>query len=157
MTTEMLKKQDFFKLLRPDQVHVLSNYAQRIEYKAGEIVFERGARANFFYIVLDGSVALRMQGTRGTSVVIDQVSEGNMFGRCISFNIDTFYLSAQCMEPTTLLRIEASVLKEIMDEDPRMGYIFQSQISAIYFRRYIDTMKKLQAIVMNIPLELDYV
>ncbi|MFH2001843.1 MAG: cyclic nucleotide-binding domain-containing protein [Planctomycetota bacterium] len=156
MTTDMLTKQDVFKLLRPDQMNVLSNFAQRVEYKAGDIVFERGARANFFYIILNGTVALRLQGSQGTNIVIDQIGEGNMFGRCISFEIDTFYLTAQCTEPTTLLRIEATVLKELMDEDLRMGYIFQSQISAMYFRRYIDTMKKLQAIVMNVPLEQDY-
>lgn len=156
-TTDTLTKQDVFKLLRPDQINVLSNYAQRIDYDAGDIVFERGAKANFFYIILSGSVALRLQGSRGTSVVIDQIGEGNMFGRCISPEIDTFYTTSQCLEPTTLLKIEASVLKELLDEDLRMGYIFQSQVSAMYFRRYIDTMKKLQAIVMNIPIEVDYV
>jgi len=34
-----------------------------------------------------------------------------------------------------------------------MGYTLQTQISRIYFNRYIQTMKKLQSIVMNLPLE----
>ena len=40
-----------------------------------------------------------------------------------------------------------------MDQDLLMGYTIQTQISRIYFNRYIDTMKKLQSIVMNLPLE----
>jgi len=40
-----------------------------------------------------------------------------------------------------------------MDEDLLMGYTIQTQISRIYFNRYIDTMKKLQSVVMNLPLE----
>ena len=40
-----------------------------------------------------------------------------------------------------------------MDEDLMMGYALQTRISEIYFNRYIETMKKLQAIVMNIPIE----
>ena len=40
-----------------------------------------------------------------------------------------------------------------MDQDLLMGYTIQTQISRIYFNRYIETMKKLQSIVMNLPLE----
>ena len=40
-----------------------------------------------------------------------------------------------------------------MDEELQMGYAIQSQISKIYFNRYIETMRKLQAIVLNIPIE----
>jgi hypothetical protein len=34
-----------------------------------------------------------------------------------------------------------------------MGYATQTLISQVYFKRYIDTMKKLQAVVHAIPLE----
>ena len=34
-----------------------------------------------------------------------------------------------------------------------MGYPLQARLSKIYFNRYIDTMQKLQAIMMNIPTE----
>ncbi len=40
-----------------------------------------------------------------------------------------------------------------MDGDLVLGYTIQTQISRIYFHRYIDTMKKLQSIVLNLPLE----
>jgi hypothetical protein len=40
-----------------------------------------------------------------------------------------------------------------MDGDLLMGYTIQTQISRIYFNRYIDTMKKLQSIVLSLPLE----
>ena len=42
-----------------------------------------------------------------------------------------------------------------MDEDLLTGYSIQTQISRIYLARYIETMKKLQAIVMNLPVEAD--
>jgi hypothetical protein len=35
----------------------------------------------------------------------------------------------------------------------RMGFHLQQRVANAYFNRYIDTMKKLQAIVMNIPVE----
>ena len=51
------------------------------------------------------------------------------------------------------LKIEASTLKKLLDDDLVMGYALQSMISRIYFTRYVETMNKLQAIVQSIPLE----
>jgi hypothetical protein len=34
-----------------------------------------------------------------------------------------------------------------------MAYALQTRISKIYLRRHVDTMRKLQAIVKNLPLE----
>jgi len=153
MAVKGLERKEIFKYLRPDQVHVLSKDAELVEHKAGEVIYHRGAKANYFYIVLEGLVTLRLPGKEGMSILIDQLAEGSMFGSCVSFAIDAYVLTAQCAVDTELLRIRASVLKELLDEELQMGYAIQSQISKIYFQRYIETMKKLQAIVMNVPLE----
>ena len=76
-----------------------------------------------------------------------------MFGSCVSAAMGSYALTAQCTEDSELLKIGAVSLKNLLDEDPRMGYAIQAKISEIYFNRYIETMKKLQSIVMNIPLE----
>ena len=151
MVIEKLKKQEMFDYLRPDQIHVLSRYAETVRFKAGETVYHRGAKANFFYILLNGEVSLRLPGREGMSLTIDQLTEGSMFGSCVSFAIDAYMLTAQCTEDSDILRFRAAVLKELMDEELQMGYAIQSEISKMYFKRYIETMNKLQAIVMNLP------
>jgi hypothetical protein len=35
-----------------------------------------------------------------------------------------------------------------------MGYALQTRISAVYFGRYIETMRKLQAITLSLPIEV---
>jgi hypothetical protein len=40
-----------------------------------------------------------------------------------------------------------------MNEDKNIGFAIQSEIARIYYIRYIDTMKKLQSIVMNLSEE----
>ena len=155
MAAEKLKKQDIFQLLRSEQVNLLSEAAEAVRFKAGEMIYARGTRAEHFYIVLKGQVSLRLPGKKaGVSVLIDELTEGAMFGCCISTALDTYVLNAQCTDESEILVLSVSALKAIMDEDPRIGYAIQSGISALYFKRYIDTMEKLQAIIMNIPVEL---
>jgi CRP-like cAMP-binding protein len=156
MSIEQLKKQQVFEFLRPDQIDSLSDTAEFMKLKAGESVYRRGDKADYLYVMLSGEVVLRLRGANGFSIPIDELTEsGSMFGACISPSIETCALTAQCEQDTELLKIEKSALKRLLDDDPRMGYAIQSRIAEIYFRRYVEAMRKLQVIVMNIPIELD--
>jgi len=150
-----LVAQDVFGALRPEQVNAISEASEKVTCSAGDVIYERGTTAEHFFVVLDGEVTLRMPGRTGVSVVIDQLTKGQMFGSCVCFYRDTYALTAQCTRDTALLKVEGTVLKDLMDKDLMMGYALQTRISEIYFTRYIETMKKLQAIVMNIPIETD--
>jgi CRP-like cAMP-binding protein len=152
--TQGLVAHDVFSFLRPEQVDAISERAERIRLEAGATVYECGARADHLYTVLDGEVTLRLPGRDGFSVVIDQVRRGEMFGSCVCFQRDSYALTALCTRDCELLKIESSALKALMDNDVRMGYALQTRLSAVYFGRYIETMRKLQAITMSLPIEV---
>ncbi len=153
MAIGSLTRHEIFEYLRPDELNALSESAETLNFKAGATIYQRGQKAVFLYVVLSGQVALRLPKNRGVSILIDQLGSGDMFGSCVSHAADTYALTAQCMEDSEILKIEAAILNELLEKDLRMGYAIQSQISQIYFKRYIEAMEKLQAIVMNIPLE----
>jgi CRP-like cAMP-binding protein len=153
MSIQSLTRDTVFEFLRPDQVNELSNAADTISLAAGDLVYQKGEAPTYFFIVLKGQVALRLPGKGGLSILIDELGEGGIFGSCVSFALHSYALTARCTENCDLLRIKASVLQGLLDQDPRMGYAIQSKISEIYFRRYVEAMNKLQAIIMNIPLQ----
>jgi CRP-like cAMP-binding protein len=155
MIPDRLDKNEVFQFLRPDQVRAISDVATVVDFKAGETIYEKGAKADHFYVVLDGQVSLRLPGQSGVSIQIDELTEGAVFGSCVCFQLVDYSLNAQCTKDSKILKIESPTLKELMDEDLLMGYTIQTQISRIYFNRYIQTMKKLQSIVMNLPLETE--
>ena len=155
MIPDRLDKHEVFQFLRPDQVRAISDVAQVMEFHAGETIYERGAKADHFYVVLAGQVSLRLPSQSGVSIQIDELTKGAVFGSCICFQLVDYSLKAQCTRDSKVLKIESATLKELMDEDLLMGYTIQTQISRIYFTRYIQTMKRLQSIVMNLPLETE--
>jgi CRP-like cAMP-binding protein len=155
MAVARLERHHVFELLREEQVDALSDASVTVSLKAGEEVYRKGDDARDFYIVLRGQVALRLPGRGGVSILIDEVTEGALFGTCVSLTLHHYMCSAQCTKDSELLRIRADALKDLLDDDPRMGYAIQSHVAKVYFERYMETMKKLQAIVMNIPIEAD--
>ena len=148
-----ITQQDLFGVLTPDYVHAISDVAERIKVKAGEQVYTKGEKADWFFVILKGEVTLRLPGKEDVSVQIAQLGRGAIFGSCLGFRRASYAVTAQCTRTAELLRVENKVLKRMMDRDHRMGYILQSHLSDVYFSRYIETMKKLQAIVMHLPLE----
>jgi CRP-like cAMP-binding protein len=155
MIHDRLDKHEVFQFLGPDQIRAISDAAEVVEYRAGETVYHQGTRADHFFVVLNGQVSLRLPGRSGVSIQIEELTDGAIFGSCVCFQLVDYSLNAQCTRDSTLLKIESATLKEMMDEDLLMGYTIQTQISRIYFKRYIESMKKLQSIVMNLPLELE--
>ncbi len=154
MVRERLDRDQIFGFLGPDHVHALSGAAETVQLKAGETLYERGAPATHFFEVLKGSVTLRLPTKHGVSLLIEELGPGAMFGSCVSLVTGTYSLTAQCTQDSHVLRVATSALKNLLDGDPRTGYALQARISEIYFGRYVDTMKKLQAIVMNIPIDV---
>jgi len=153
MATTTLEAHEVFRFLRPDQVRSLSETAEEVTLAAGSVVYQKGQAAQHLYVIIEGQVALRLPVRSGVSVLVDQLGAGAMFGSCVCMDLATYTLAAQCTEPTRLLKIDAMLLKKLMDDDLRMGYAIQTQISKIYFQRYLDAMHKLQAIVMNLAVE----
>lgn len=148
-----IRSQEVFSFLRPDQVNTISEAAERMTAKPGDLIYQKGDKAQDFYVVLDGEVSLRLPSPGGLSLVIDQVGKGEFFGGPLGQKRRAYALSAQCTQTAKLLKIDVGVMKKLMEKDERMGLHLQRHVASAYFNRYIDTMKKLQAIVMNIPVE----
>jgi CRP/FNR family transcriptional regulator, dissimilatory nitrate respiration regulator len=152
---QRLEAQEIFSFMRPEQVNALSNASDLIDYKAGDTVYYQGERANNMYVVLKGEVSLRLPGKGGLMIPIDLATRGVLFGSCQCFEIDTYSTTAQCTQDSKLMKIDANALRRLMDDDLQMGYVMQRRIAGIYFHRYLETMRKLQAIVMSLPVEAE--
>jgi len=150
---ERVVGQEIFKQLRTEQISEISAASEVIKFKAGDTIYRRGQKADSVYVVMEGRVALRMPGNESFRLAIDMCDKGDLFGTSVFFNMDNYILDAQCTENSEVLKIDFWVLKNIMDRDRLTGLAIQTQIAKIYYNRYINTMQKLQAILMSIPLE----
>jgi len=143
MPTTQLKSHDVFQYLRPEQLDAISSAAEEITPEAGTFVFRQGESAEDFYVLLEGQVRLRLPRPDRGSTLIDEVTEGAIFGSCVCLQIDTYMLNAQCTTDSRLLKIKSKTLKKLMNDDLVMGYAIQTLISRVYFKRYVETMGKL--------------
>ncbi len=153
MATPQMLAHDVFSYLRPEQINAIHNASEVVEGRAGDVVYSQGDEAKFVYVVLEGKVALRLPAKKGLSILIESLDRGAIFGAGASFALQAYTLTAQCLADSKFLKIDASLLQRLMEDDCRMGYAVQKRIADLYFKRYIKTMLKFQSVVMSIPLE----
>jgi hypothetical protein len=53
-----------------------------------------------------------------------------------------------------VLKVESRILRAILDENPVAGYAIERKISQIFFKRYVEAMERLRAVVQVVALGL---
>ncbi len=152
MAVEKLKKHELFGLLSPKDIGRLSNASGVVKLKEGDKVYSEGIPASHLFVLLKGRVELKRPTRKGPGFLVDDLIEGSIFGVSALMGTDRYLLNAECVEESEVLKIEGKMLRQILDENPAVGYATQRRVSQIFFRRYVDAMERLQAVVQAIPL-----
>jgi CRP-like cAMP-binding protein len=153
MVIEKLPSHKLFELLTPKEVDRISSASAVMKLKKGERVYSDGVPASHLFILLKGSVQLRRPTQGGLSFLVEDVPEGSFFGVSSLMGRERYVLNAECVEDSEVLKVEVDVLRRILDENPVVGYATQAWISQIFFKRYLDAMERLQAVVQAIPTD----
>jgi len=154
MVEEKLKGHDLFALLTPKEVERLSRASGVVNLKKGEKVYSEGHPASHLFVLLRGKVELRRPAEAGLNLVIDDISEGGVFGVSSLEGGERYLLNAECVEDAEVLKVESQILRKILDENPVAGYATQKRLSQIFFKRYVKAMERLRAVVRVVGLGL---
>lgn len=104
-------------------------------------------------MLMEGSVYLRLPANPPEfSFVISKIEKGEIFGLSRLLDSPRYTTTAQCVEAAEILSIEAQPFRELLKQNCPVGLHIINQVAHIYFSRYIDVLKNLQAVVSQIPL-----
>jgi len=152
MVVEKLKSHELFGLLSPKDIETLSAASGVMKLKEGERVYSDGTPASHVFVLLKGRIELRRPTKGGISFLVDDLMAGNLFGISSLTGIERYILNAECVEDSEVLKLEVRALNRILDTEPAVGLAIQRKISQVFFKRYVDTMEKLQGMVQSVPM-----
>jgi CRP-like cAMP-binding protein len=132
-----IQQADLFHGMDTGFVKKVMDAATKESYEAGSVIFDKGDRADYFFVMLKGSIKLS-PGESGQ--VVHVVSHaGEAFGWSSLVGRETYTASAECMESTRLLRMEKDKLQEIMEADPANGLIFFKRLAGSLGNRLVQS------------------
>ena len=139
VSPEWLKKTELFKDLKESQINVLLSQSSVESFPKGETIFRQGEEANYLYVLIQGAVDLTVKAEEQVDWMTSKIEkEGAVFGTPSLMEPFRYNVTATCLNPAKVLRIEANYLKEKMEEDPMMGMEVMKKLASIYFNRLND-------------------
>src|SRR6056297_2315874 len=104
------------------------------QYEAREVVFREGDRSDYFYMIKSGKVWLEKRISAKITISIASIKPGLSFGWSALLN-DPLRLDAVCAEASTLYTLDARESMQLMEDNPKMGYLIYRNLIRIVQRR----------------------
>ncbi|MGB5749580.1 MAG: cyclic nucleotide-binding domain-containing protein [Desulfobacterales bacterium] len=129
------KQRDLFESLGKEFVSEIMNTAETESHQTGDMLFHEGDPATGLFILLKGSIKLRL-GQTGRAVYL--VSHpGEVFGWSSLVGRSSYSASAECITPTKLLRLDKNRLQKIIQKDAASSATLFQNLAAILGNRLI--------------------
>ncbi|MGC4987237.1 MULTISPECIES: Crp/Fnr family transcriptional regulator [unclassified Streptomyces] len=107
--------------LEPVHRERLIQLAREVSFDAGARLFEEGSRADHFWIVRTGTVALDLHVPGRRPAVIETLGHGELVGWSWHFPPYIWQLGAEAMSPVRTWEFDAEAVRALCAGDPDFG------------------------------------
>jgi len=142
-----INQSDLFTGTSMDFVKKFMDICEMSSHKKGEVLFRENDPAKFFFILLNGRVKLCVGEPQ--QVVYNAERNGEAFGWSSLIGGDVYSASAECLEPTKLLKAASNPLSRILEKDTENGIIFFKQLAATLGKRLLETYRVMTPKIEN--------
>jgi CRP-like cAMP-binding protein len=132
---EALQSIEFTKDLDTDHLEKLSSIATHVTFTEGATIFQEGDASELVYLIESGEVALLTQVPGHGQVTILTLGPGQLLGWSSLFPPERKTAGAQALEPTRVIAINATQLRELCQEDFELGYSIMWRVADVISTR----------------------
>ncbi|MFL1897782.1 Crp/Fnr family transcriptional regulator [Streptomyces tauricus] len=113
----------------------LMDLAREVSFEAGTRLFEEGARADRFWIVRTGTVALDMRVPGRRAAVIETLGHNQLVGWSWLFAPHAWHLGAEATTPVRAYEFDAAAVRALCRNDPAFGMTIAQWVGDVLAHR----------------------
>jgi CRP-like cAMP-binding protein len=140
---KLLLEVPVFAGLTSDQLEFVAGCASNARFKDGEMLFREGDKADIFYVIRHGSVALEIFAPPSGAVTIETVEAGEVVGWSWLFPPYRRYFDARAVGLVRATAFDGTCLRDKCDADPALGYQLMSRFAQVLIERLQATRLRL--------------
>ncbi|MFC1959613.1 cyclic nucleotide-binding domain-containing protein [Chloroflexota bacterium] len=127
---DLLKGVELFAGLNTAQLQRLTEISKLVEYKDGDIIFERGAPGDALYIIRDGQVAVILTEGRTDARGVIYLGMGQIFGEMALIDRGERSATIQCGSAKVAIAvIRREDFETLCASDTAIGYVVMRNIA----------------------------
>ncbi len=141
-----------FEGLQAGIVSRIAALATERRFPSGKTIFAEGDPANDLYILGEGEVELTyvLHCRSPVTMRIARVAPGEVFGWSALARNEKLTADARTLAESAAYLIPARQLFDVMDSDPKVGYLIMTRLAQLIARRLRDTRTELRWIQSSI-------
>jgi len=140
----------WFQEISPEHFGKMVDIASLVEVEANQELFREGDQEDYLYIVLQGRVAIEMFVPSRGRVRIYTAEPMDVVGwSSVTPVVRCRTAGAQAVLPSCLIRLDASELRQLCEEDHELGYIVMRRLANVVASRLLTTRLQLLDIFAN--------
>ena len=117
----LLKQSPIFSMVMTDDLRVVAQAMEKQQYFAGDRIFEIGDQGDHLYIIVSGKVGISLDSKSSDKSYIATLSSGDCFGEMNLLDDLPRSATAEVIEDTTLLSLEKTRLRGLIQSYPDMS------------------------------------
>ena len=134
----------FFTGMSEKHLHEIAPLASTMHFPEDHFVFHEGEPANWFFLIVDGKVALQSEARHRGTIVVQTIESGEALGWSCFFEPFTWHFEARTLRPTDALIFDARRLRELCENNPRLGYELTQRVAQLLIHRLHETQVRLR-------------
>jgi CRP-like cAMP-binding protein len=128
-------KHPFYEDMPAPYLQFLTEAAEHRRFAAGETIFAESGDADFFYLIVEGKVALESFVPGWGTYVVQTLGGGDALGWSWLFPPYQWRFSARAIDETETLVFEARRLRDLADKEPAFGVELLKRIAWVIIGR----------------------
>jgi CRP/FNR family transcriptional regulator, cyclic AMP receptor protein len=118
---ELLKSVPLFALLDDDETAVLAGQVELKKFASRERIYKLGEPGGRAYVMVNGKVRVSTVDEDGQEVIVDEPSEGEIFGFASMLEQTPHHTNAVALEESTCLEIDRHDITVLLERKPHAG------------------------------------
>ena len=129
----------FFAEMQPHHIQLLAANASPVLFNRGQYIFAEGSRAEKFYLIQRGLIALESAIPGKGPMVIQTIGAGDVLGWSWLFEPYTWTFASRAEEPTDTWSFDAEAIRAHCRQDHELGYELLRRFAQVVIQRLQST------------------
>lgn len=125
----ILQQIPLFADLSLEELSIVQEHSQIIEYKKNQIIYEEGSPADAFYCIVLGRAVVYTRGKSGRETILEYLHRGKYFGIISLLTNETHSVTAKVINDSTLLVVKKDDFNGILQKIPKLAIDLSQTLS----------------------------
>ncbi len=130
-----LAEHELLRGISDHHIAQLASVARLVTAEPGYRVFNEGGRADRFWLIRTGVVALDLYVRGPQRLIVETLGGGEVIGLSWWSPAHVWEFGAEAIQPTTAFELGTGVVIEMCDADPTLGYQFTRRLMTVAIHR----------------------